>query len=155
MLVFELVVNDGITDSGPDQVMITVLNVNDPPACELAQPNIMSLWPPNHKMLVVEIVGLADPDNDLVTVTVTSVTQDEPVNGLGDGDTSPDAVVQDGGVILRAERSGVGNGRVYQVNFTADDGQGGVCTGLVKVGVPHDRKDIPVDDGQVHDSLLP
>jgi hypothetical protein len=42
--------------------------------------------------------------------------------------------------MLRAERSGKGNGRVYQVDFTADDGQGGSCTGSVNVGVPHSMK---------------
>jgi len=154
-LAFTLVVGDGLANSGPDQVTVTVLNVNDPPSCVLARPSIAFLWPPDHRMHPVEIVGVADPDDGLVRVTVTGVTQDEPVNGLGDGDTSPDAVVQDGGVLLRAERSGIGNGRAYRVTFTADDGEGGICTGSAMVGVPHARKSIPVDDGQVHDSLLP
>ena len=43
----------------------------------------------------------------------TPVTQDEPVNGLGDGDTGPDAVTLSDGILLRAERSGTGDGRVY------------------------------------------
>lgn len=154
-LVFSLIVNDGVVDSGPDQVVIAVLNVNDPPVCTSAQPSVGLLWPPNHKMQRAAMMGIADPDGDLVTVTITGVTQDEPVNGLGDGDTSPDAVVEGDGVLLRSERSGVGNGRIYQVNFTADDGQGGVCTSSVLVGVPHDRKDVPVDDGQTYDALQP
>ena len=121
----------------------------------MAQPSIASLWPPNHKMRLVEIIGVTDPNNDPVTLTVTGVTQDEPVNGLGDGNTSPDAVVQPGKVLIRAERAGVGNGRVYQVNFTAADGRGGVCTGSVRVGVPLDLQGVPVDDGQVYNSLQP
>ncbi|MEW6758349.1 MAG: hypothetical protein AB1347_09020, partial [Acidobacteriota bacterium] len=55
-------------------------------------------------------------------------------------------------VSLRAERSGPGNGRVYRIAFTASDGQGDSCSGTVAVGVPHDAKDIPVDDGQTFDS---
>jgi len=47
--------------------------------------------------------------------------------------------------------------RVYKVNFTADDGQGGMCTGSVRVGVPHSMKPgmSAVDDGQLYDSTQP
>ena len=73
--------------------------------------------------------------------------------GLSDGDTSPDAVIQGSTVLLRAERSAKGNGRVYRINFTATDAQGGSCSGSVIVFVPHDRKDqTAVDDGQNFDS---
>jgi hypothetical protein len=154
-LVFQLIVNDGLADSEPDVVNITVLDANDPPACDLAQASIDRLWPPNHKLVTVEIVGVTDPDNDQVTITVDSVTQDEPVDGSGEGDTSPDAVIQGDKVLLRAERAGEGNGRVYQVTFTADDGSG-TCTGTVTVCVPHDRRDTScLDDGQIYDSQQP
>jgi hypothetical protein len=154
-LVFQLIVNDGLADSEPDVVNITVLDANDPPACDLAQASIDRLWPPNHKLVTVEIVGVTDPDNDQVTITVDSVTQDEPVDGSGEGDTSPDAVIQGDKVLLRAERAGEGNGRVYQVTFTADDGSG-TCTGTVTVCVPHDRRDTScLDDGQIYDSRQP
>lgn len=84
------------------------------------------------------------------------MTQAEPVNGLGDGHTSPDAVIQGNSVLLRAERAGSGNGRVYQVTFTADDGFGGSCTGAVAVCVPHDRGTAGcVDGGQLYDSTRP
>ena len=43
-----------------------------------------------------------------------------------------------------------GNGRVYHVGFTADDRWGGTCSGKVLVGVPHDVKDSPVDDGALY-----
>ena len=58
---------------------------------------------------------------------------------------------------LRAERSGLGNGRVYAVSFSASDGNGGTCTGRVGVGVPHDQGEgrVPVDDGQIYDSTAP
>jgi hypothetical protein len=66
-------------------------------------------------------------------------------------------VVQGAGVLIRAERDGGGNGRVYRVSFSADDGQGGTCTGTVEVGVPKSMKpgNAPVDDGQSYDSTQP
>jgi hypothetical protein len=150
---FQLIVNDGEVNSDPDMVTITVLASNDPPACGLAQASPDRFWPPNHKMVPVEIVGVIDPDNEQVTITVTGVTQDEPVNNTGDGDTSPDAVIQADTVLLRAERAGDGNGRVYQVTFTADNGIGGTCDGSVSVCVPHNRKATGcVDDGQFYNS---
>jgi hypothetical protein len=155
-LVFELVVNDGLADSTPATVTIMVLDVDTPPRCDLAQVSTTMLWPPNHALVRVAISGVSDPDNDQVTITVTGVTQDEPVQGQGDGDTSPDAVIQEGQVLLRAERAGGGNGRVYQVHFTAADGHGGTCAGTVSVCVPHERKPgTCIDDGPQYDSTQP
>lgn len=155
-LTFQLTVEDGLGGRATDQMDITVLDLDAPPACELAQASPALLWPPDHKLLSVAIVGVADPDNDQVTLTVMEVTQDEPLDGLGDGDTSPDAVVRGATVLLRAERAGAGNGRVYQVSFMADDGSGGRCTGVVSVCMPHDRKaESCVDDGQQYRSTQP
>lgn len=154
-LVFQLTVSDGLGGSATDTVAITVFNINDPPACRLAQASPALLWPPNHKLVPVGITGVSDPDNDPVTITVTSVTQDEATNGLGDGDASPDAVIQGNRVLLRAERGGGGNGRVYEVTFSATDASGGSCTGSVTVCVPHDRATSCVNDGQWYNSLQP
>lgn len=84
------------------------------------------------------------------------VMQGEPVNGLEDGDTSPDAVIQGNNVLLQAKRAGNGNGRVYQVSFTANDGFGRSCTGAVTVCVPRDRGGAScVNDGQLYNFLQP
>jgi hypothetical protein len=140
-LTFRLTVRDGGGLSASDAVLVAVQDVNDPPMCDLAQPSPGQLWPPNHKLVPVQIVGVSDPQNDAVAIAVTGVTQNEPVNGLGDGDTAPDAVLDAGRVLLRAERSGAGNGRVYHVSFDASDGRGGTCSGSVEVVVPHDARD--------------
>ncbi|MBV8996160.1 MAG: hypothetical protein JO287_21220 [Pseudonocardiales bacterium] len=96
-----------------------------------------ALWPPNHQFVPVTLSGATDPDGDPVNIKVNGVTQDEPLNGTGDGDTAPDARASaPGSVDLRAERAGTGDGRVYRVAFTADDGKGGTCTGTAKVTVP-------------------
>lgn len=158
--VFELEVTDDYAPnpkSATDLVAIHVRNINDPPTCELAVPTVASFWPPNHKMVRVGIDNVNDADSSYnnVVVIVTGVTQDEPTNGLGDGDTSPDASVlvasPNDSVLLRAERSGNGNGRVYVINFGASDGFES-CTGTVSVSVPHSRKDTAVDDGQNYQS---
>jgi hypothetical protein len=155
MLVFELMVDDGFGGTDVDEVAITILDSNAPPACDLAQASPSSLWPPNHKMVTVNIAGVTDPENGQLVITIIGVTQDEPLDGLGDGDTSPDAVIQGDSVLLRKERSGTGNGRVYRINFTADDGIGGVCNGAVTVCVPHDqgKGSTCTDDGQTYNSL--
>ena len=59
--------------------------------------------------------------------------------------------------LIRAERAGGGNGRVYQVHFTATDALGQTCTGAVVVGVPHSMNpaETPIDDGQLYDSTAP
>ncbi len=156
LLAFRVTVNDGYGGSAADDVQITVQDANSPPACGLARPSVGELWPPNHKLVAVSILGVTDPENDALAITILAVTQDEPIQGLGDGDTAPDAVIQGAMVLLRAERSGGGNGRVYRVTFQANDGHGGVCTGQVNVCVPHSKgKHAPpcVDDGQGYNSL--
>lgn len=128
---------------------------NRPPDCSKAAASPTLLWPPDHKMVSIAVTGVTDPDGDPVTVIVTGITQDEPTNGLGDGDTCPDATgVGTGQAQVRAERSGTGNGRVYTIRFSAADGKGGTCTGAVTVSVPHDKKDTPADDGQTVDATL-
>jgi hypothetical protein len=154
-LTFELIVSDGQGSSAPDTVAIHVMNVNDPPVCSLAQPTVGSLWPPNHTMVPVGITGITDPNNHAITITYTAVTQDEPVNGLGDGDTSPDAAASGNQILLRAERSGTVDGRVYEVHFMATDAEGASCSGTVQVSVPHSKKATAVNSGQAYNSFGP
>lgn len=123
-----------------------------PPNCAgaVASPNL--LWPANNKMVPIHINGVTDPSGGAVTLTVTSIFQDEPVAGSPDGTgvgTSSPAV--------RAERDGGGDGRVYHISFTATNSAGGSCTGSVTVGVPHDqgRHSTPVDGGSLYDSTVP
>lgn len=136
----------------------STFHVNAPPICTglVASPN--SLWPPNHKLRLVTVSGGSDPEGDDITTTVTGVTQDEPVNGLGDGDASPDAVLGPASneVRLRAERSGTGDGRVYRLAVTVTDEFGLSCSSTVRVGVPHDQAHSPIDSAPPSfNSLLP
>jgi hypothetical protein len=145
-------------DDGGVAVATVTINSNAPPNCSTVRPDQATLWPPNHTLRLVTIFGATDPDGDIVTLTVTAVTQDEPLNGKGDGDTSPDALLAPSSdqVFLRAERTGPGDGRVYRISFGGSDGRGGFCTGLVHVDVPHDQSGrAAVDSGLVVNSLGP
>jgi hypothetical protein len=132
---------------------------NVPPDCSGAASDPSGLWPPNHKMASIEIAGVVDPDpGDAVTIEVTSIFQDEPVNGGGDGNTSPDGEgVGTDLAAVRAERAGTGDGRVYHLGFTATDLAGATCSSVVTVCVPHDqgRGHVCVDGGLLYDSTVP
>ena len=142
---------------GRQSFIVPMETPNRPPDCTHARPNIAKLWSPNHKLVAVAVTGVTDPDGDAVSILITGITQNEPVNGLGDGDTAPDGFgVRTNRAQLRAERSGLGNGRVYAVAFSANDNKGSTCTGKVNVAVPHDqgKGSTPIDDGQRFDSTL-
>ncbi len=134
---------------------------NHPPVCTGATAGPSTLWPPNHQMVPISITGVTDPDGDPVTITATGITQDEAVRetGIGSGNTAPDASLSP--LAVRSERNGnpktPGNGRVYHIDFTADDGKGGSCNGTVKVCVPHDQRPgaTCVDGGPLFNSLAP
>lgn len=138
------------------------LSTNEEPDCTEALASPSQVWPPNHQFVTVAVTGVTDPDGDSPGITVTGVRQDEPVNDLGDGNTAPDARINANGTAdVRAERAGTprvpGDGRVYHISFTADDGNGGACSGEVTVCVPHDqgRRSTCVDGGPLYDSLAP
>jgi hypothetical protein len=102
-----------------------------------ATPNV--LWPPNHKMVAVTIdYTVTDPCPNTCVLTVSS---NEPVNGIGDGNTSPDWQVIDAHhVLLRAERSGPGSGRIYTLDITCTNDTNKLSsTKTLRVVVPHDQ----------------
>lgn len=159
---FTFKTNDGTLDSNVASVTIVVMPVNDPPDCSNAEPSIDLIWPPDHEFRRVQVRGVTDPEGGVATVFVSSILQDEPVDTFGDGRFTPDGRgVGTDTAELRAERSGTkkvsGNGRVYHVDFTADDGNGGLCSGTISVGVPfkQGQRAAPVDDGSLYDSTLP
>ncbi len=151
-LKFQLIVKDpGGFASAPAFVTMTITNWNTPPTLVNPRADVPVLWPPDHRLVPVHILGVVDPQSN-ATITLNSVTQDEPTNGLGDGDTPVDAFINGDTVQLRAERSGKGDGRVYHVCFTAADPEGYVQS-CVDVIVPHDKKTDPAkNSGQNYNS---
>lgn len=136
--------------------------INSRPDCSGVMADISVLNKPSHGMELITLNGATDPDGDVLTLTITGVTQDEPVNGQGDGDTEPDAQAGPASnqVYIRGERSGKGDGRVYRIAFTVTDSNGGTCSGTgigsgtVQVSVPRSQNGNPaVDSGLVFDSF--
>ncbi|TMH55770.1 MAG: hypothetical protein E6H53_16340 [Betaproteobacteria bacterium] len=103
------------------------------------------LWPPNHKMVNVTVsVVVTDGGSGPTGFVLKSVASNEPDNGLGDGDTANDIQGFEVGMPdtqgqLRAERSGLGSGRVYTLTYQALDAAGNVQICSATVTVPHDQ----------------
>ena len=104
---------------------VTVVDTT-PPEIEVTLSQY-EIWPPNHKLIEIDatvlVTDACDPDASFV---LTSITSDEPDDGLGDGDTPDDIQDAEFGTAdtnfkLRAERSGTGDGRTYTIVYTAYD----------------------------------
>jgi hypothetical protein len=98
-----------------------------------------TLWPPNHDMaevgLVTHVADNCDPN--AAASLVEQAWSDEPELGAsGAGQTAPDADFT-GGLRLRREREGSGNGRVYLVIGKAADACANTGFACVTAGVPH------------------
>jgi len=117
-------------------VEIRALAIRLPPTIDSVTASPDSLWPPNHKLVRVELSVLASA----AACVISDVSSNEPVLGLGDGgNTAPDWIVTGPlRVDLRSERDGVGQGRVYRVTVTCTAHDQSVSQ-TVAVTVPHDR----------------
>jgi hypothetical protein len=117
------------------------------------------LWPVNHKWHDVGFTYEASDDCDADLSAVVTVTSDEHpalANGSGGPRHCPDAMIdpETGSVLLRAERAGGGDGRVYVVTVTVTDACGNVSSCEAAVGVPKSKKpgSEAVDSGQIYDA---
>ena len=119
---------------------VTVVDTTPPSIANItASPN--KLWPPNHKMVAVKVaVSGSDVCDTTPSCHIVSVSSNEPENGLGDGDKSPDwEITGDLTLKLRAERSGKGTGRIYTATISCSDASGNSLEGEVTITVPHDK----------------
>ncbi|MDQ0902295.1 MULTISPECIES: hypothetical protein [unclassified Paenibacillus] len=94
----------------------TVSNIDTTAPTLTLIPDKRSLSPANHKLVSVQMsVYGQDEGSGVSTIVLTSITSNEPDDGLGDGNTAGDIVGADIGTFdmefqLRAERSGKGKG---------------------------------------------
>lgn len=128
------------SDHDPVIVGLSVCEQTAPTLQVSVSPN--TLWPPNHKYVtVVATVQAGDNWDPNPTVSLVSVTSNEPDNGLGDGDMPHDIVIVDAYTFkLRAERSGAGQGRVYTITYRATDACGNSTLASAIVTVPSDQR---------------
>jgi hypothetical protein len=112
---------------------------NEPPTVTLSV-TPTTLWPPNHKMVRIDVNAAAVDNKDPnPVIKLVGVTSNESDNGQGDGNTEQDIQIDNGVIYLRAERSGTGTGRIYTITYQAMDQNGNVGFGSVDVLVPHNK----------------
>jgi hypothetical protein len=123
---------------------VTVVDTR-PPTIEIRlDPEV--LWPPNHELRPITATVVAtDVCTPEPTVRLVAITSSEPENATGDGHTAPDVEgaslgTDDRAFLLRAERRGNGEGRVYTVRYVARDFANNETAAEATVVVPHDRK---------------
>lgn len=139
--------------------VVTGVPRNAPPDVSQATPSRNVLFPANNSMVWIGINNVTDPDGDPVTIKIDRIMQDEVAEEVYDPvvvslDPCPDVGLTGGSfAFIRAQRSILGNGRVYTVLFTATDGNGGSSQGFVKVSVPRNATSSAVDDGALYSSM--
>jgi hypothetical protein len=124
------------SDHDPVLVGLTVCDEIAPTLSVSVSPD--TLWTPNHKVVEVMATIVAsdnfDPDP---TITLLSVTSNEPDDEKGDGMFLNDIViVDDTHFLLRAERSALGSGRTYTITYQVTDDCGNSTIASVTVFVP-------------------
>jgi hypothetical protein len=101
-------------------------------------------WPPNHRFWTITAhITASDVCDGAPAVRLVSITSNQPVDGRGDGHTSPDVRgaafgTDDRGFQLRAERRGART-RIYTITYEAQDDHGNVTTRQAFVQVPGNR----------------
>jgi hypothetical protein len=138
----------GLGTPESDSTTVTVEDTRPPVIRVKAEPRY--LWPPNHEMHEVEIKIRAEDacsGEDDLEVELIGATSNEPDNGTGDGNTVDDIQgvelgTDDRSVLLRAERSGSGDGRIYTLTYRVTDSNGNRTEAETMVYVPHDESDL-------------
>lgn len=131
-----------ISGSFGETIVVPVVRIPKPPIVLGLSPD--ELWPPNHRLQEVTASFDGIECYPGTSFQLVSVTSDEPDNGLGDGDTENDIQGVEPGtpdttLLLRAERAGGGDGRVYTVLYDLIDDEGNVTPLEGSVMVPHDQ----------------
>ena len=135
-----LTVEDESGETDSDTVMVTVEDTTGPTITSAAA-NPDHLWPPDHRFVSVTVaIAAVDNCDASPSCGIVSVASNEPVDGSGDGDSGPDwAILGSAALMLRAERSGVGTGRVYAVAASCIDDSLNGSQATATVTVPRAR----------------
>lgn len=118
-------------DAYPEELIDTIVTATDlkrvvPPITTSV--GVGSLWPPNHSMVDIGLTSVTDG-----SATTTFVVYSDEEAG-----SSPDA---SGALLLRAERAGQGDGRVYLIVVTATDSFSSMNVSCQTVVVPKSQSE--------------
>jgi hypothetical protein len=114
------------------------IKIDKTPPVIAGMPVSCTLGPPNNKLLQVATVTASDSLSGLVPGSFhVSATSNEPPSD------SEIVILPNGSggffVLLRAARSGSGNGRIYTIDATAMDNAGNAASATATCTVPHDQ----------------
>lgn len=135
---FTVTADDGNGGFASDTIVVSVLDTTPPVIASVtATPSVITSI--DHRMVpVVVTLSVADQCGNTVTCRIVGVTSNEPVDGLGDGDTGLDWEITGALTLnLRGERSGTGTGRIYTITVVCTDSSGNQSSSTVTVAVPH------------------
>jgi hypothetical protein len=136
---YVLRVIDAFGQSDESATSVQVVDTTGPALGLSASPAV--LWPPNHKLVPITVaVNLGDVCDAHPALRLVSIVSNEGDLANGSGNTSPDIQDADFGTddrqfLLRAERRGGGNGRIYTITYEAEDATGNVTLRQVTVAV--------------------
>ena len=139
---------DGSGNFASDTMTVTVEDTTPPDLSITVTPTM--LWPPNHKMIPIDVTytvfDIADP-NPVVELILVQSDEGDGVDTFDpafdvteiEGRKGGDIQVIDGQLFLRAERAGNSDGRVYTITYGATDASGNSATATAAVVVPHNQ----------------
>lgn len=131
-------VNDSAGNTVSCSTSVAVVDTT-PPVISIVSADPGQIGPPNHKMIPVTVDAVVADGCGAALWRIVSVTSNEAVDGRGDGNSALDwEITGNQTVLLRAERSGRGPGRVYTIIVRAIDEAGNLSDPkAVTVTVPH------------------
>jgi hypothetical protein len=127
-----------------DTMKIRVVDTT-PPALQV-EVSPAQLWPPNHQYVDVRAtVRVEDACDPAPVATLSRITVIDSGGDTGGGPGGPDVAGAEYGTAdldfqLRAERSGSGEGRRYEIVYSASDQAGNTVLDTAYVAVAHDQR---------------
>lgn len=143
-------------------------DLNLAPDCSQATASPNHLWPPNHRLVPIQITNISDPENQNVVIETQCIQQDEPIgfwpwfwfrgsfDGAGLNTDTPKVRAKHLGWYLKRSDGGwwfFSRGRVYKIVFKATDDHGAQCSGEVRVDVPFWKESKVIANNRWYDSL--
>jgi len=149
----ELIVKENIGEQWFISLVKPIIDYTPPEISVIDDPII--LWPPNHKYhtisvsdFVLDVYDENDIDVDIDNIIIMNVSSDEPEKSNGDGNTVDDIVIIDNQTLmLRSERKGNSDGRVYTINFKVADFFENTAHESFQICVPKSKKSDAIDSG--------